>query len=488
MTNIFQIHKAHKLFIFSVLYWLFVYSSTLLEMFNVWFSSETYKHCLFILPIVLFLIYEKKEEISNIPFTFNWFFLVLLFIGQIVYLLADLSGINLISQLAAYGTIICLVGAVYGWQLFKFLIFPLCYLVLAIPMGEELVPLLQEVTADISVYLVQLVGIPVYSEGLYIYIPNGTFEVAEACAGIRFLIAMFAMGVLYAYMYYQSIKRRIVFIAISIILPILANGVRAFGIIYIGHVSDMEHATGADHLVYGWFFFALVLMLLIVIGRFWQEEFTAPKFNNAAKISKDYSINVVIIFVLITSLSLKPLYNKFMVGQHQLQTQVDNLHHKIKKQSKGNTTPSFGALFPTANSQYSAYIEAKNIKIELFSAEFLSDNNEQELINWANSFYDIDKMSLIDQKSITFTLNSKKISAQLLLLTTIQGKRKKLLYWYEVNTVNANSKLEIKMAQLKDKLAGGSGGGYAIATFYDDNYSISDVENTINLFYNSVVE
>ncbi|MDE2366364.1 MAG: EpsI family protein, partial [Betaproteobacteria bacterium] len=86
------------------------------------------------------------------------------------------------------------------------------------------------------------------------------------------LIASFTLGTLYAYLTYRSLARRLLFIALSVIVPIIANGVRAYLIVMTGHLSDMRLAVGIDHLIYGWIFFGVVMLLLFWIGSFWRED------------------------------------------------------------------------------------------------------------------------------------------------------------------------------------------------------------------------
>jgi len=90
--------------------------------------------------------------------------------------------------------------------------------------------------------------------------------VAEACAGLRFLIAAIAFGVFYALLNYRSPRRRAVFIAASIVVPIVANGFRALGIVVLGHILGSAEAAAADHVIYGWIFFSIVMLLLVVAG------------------------------------------------------------------------------------------------------------------------------------------------------------------------------------------------------------------------------
>src|SRR6185437_3753513 len=103
----------------------------------------------------------------------------------------------------------------------------------------------------------QLAGIPVFGDGTIIEIPAGTFVVAEACAGLRFLVASVSFGIFYAVLVYRSLSRRVMFIAVSFVLPVIANGFRAFGIVYLAHLSGSAAAVEADHVIYGWGFFAV---------------------------------------------------------------------------------------------------------------------------------------------------------------------------------------------------------------------------------------
>ena len=95
---------------------------------------------------------------------------------------------------------------------------------------------------------------------------------AEACSGVRYLIASFTLGCLYANLTYRSTRRRILFVLLSIVVPIVANGIRAYLIVMLGHLSGMTLAVGVDHVIYGWLFFGLVMFLTYWIGSFWRED------------------------------------------------------------------------------------------------------------------------------------------------------------------------------------------------------------------------
>jgi EpsI family protein len=125
-------------------------------------------------------------------------------------------------------------------------------------------------------------GIPVLRDGSNFSIPSGNWSVVEACSGVRYLISSFTLGCLYAYLTYRSTGRRLLFVLLSIVVPIVANGARAYMIVMLGHLSGMKLAVGVDHLLYGWIFFALVIFLMFWIGSYWREDGPAPAALTAA--------------------------------------------------------------------------------------------------------------------------------------------------------------------------------------------------------------
>ncbi len=170
--------------------------------------------------------------------------------------------------------VLCL--AMLGPRLFRAVLGPLLYLYFLVPFGEFLTPRLQDITAWFIAIGVGFLGFPAYIDGYIIEIPEGVFYVAEACAGLRFLIASIAFGALYAILMYRSPVRRAAFVAVSIAVPIVANGIRALGIVWLGHVMGSAEAAAADHLVYGWLFFSFVILLLTFLGLPFRED-TLPE-------------------------------------------------------------------------------------------------------------------------------------------------------------------------------------------------------------------
>jgi exosortase len=159
---------------------------------------------------------------------------------------------------------------------------PLAYLVFLVPFGAFLVPALQDFTAGFVGVGLDLLDIPHAVTATMIEIPEGRFTVEEACAGLRFLIAAIAFGALYACVIYTGPWRRAAFIAVCTVVPILANGLRALGIVLLGHLRGSAAAGAVDHIVYGWLFFTLVIGLLLLLGLPFRQA-PAPPVPRAAR-------------------------------------------------------------------------------------------------------------------------------------------------------------------------------------------------------------
>ena len=171
-----------------------------------------------------------------------------------------------LPQFAVMAMIPLSIWAIFGTATLRALAYPLAFLFFAVPFGEFLMPRLIDWTADFTVLAIRASGVPIFREGNSFLIPSGRWSVVEACSGLRYLIASVMVGVLFAYLSYRSAWRRALFILASIAVPIVANWLRAYMIVMLGHLSGNRIAVGVDHLIYGWIFFGLVMALLFLVG------------------------------------------------------------------------------------------------------------------------------------------------------------------------------------------------------------------------------
>ena len=320
----------------------FFYQSTALSAIAIWERSETFAHGYIIFPISAYLIWTKRKLLSNIEPQPDIRGLILLTVLGFGWLFAEAGNVTVVSQYCLVAMIPVAVWTLLGCQLTRNIAFPLGFLFFAVPAGELLIPHMMEFTADFVVVALQLTGIPVFREGTFFTIPSGQWSVVEGCSGLRYLIASFTLGTLYAYLTYRSTSRRMIFSALSLIVPIIANGLRAYMIVMIAHLSDMKLALGVDHLIYGWVFFGIVMTLLFWIGTFWREDHNeimldTDKFSTSKlSFSTPKSIFVLASLSIVIFASLWPAYanyldNRIINTKGLTLVLPDNMHGWIKQ-------------------------------------------------------------------------------------------------------------------------------------------------------------
>ena len=243
------------------------------EMFHQWWNIDTYNHILLIPFIIAWLFILRSEEAAKLE-PKPWLpGLGLVAAALCLWLTGRATGINLFAHAGAVGALQGAFVAVMGLRVSLFYALPLAFIAFVVPFGDEIIAPLQSITAAIAIELTHASGVPTVVDGIYIETPVGLFIVAEACSGVKFLIAMVTLAVLVCFTRFESWIRRAVFMLASIIIPVLANGVRAWGTIYIAQSQGVEFAAGFDHIFYGWIFFAIVVVILLAAAwRFFERE------------------------------------------------------------------------------------------------------------------------------------------------------------------------------------------------------------------------
>lgn len=241
---------------------------------QVWIVSPTYSHCFLVLPIVAWLIWEKLPVLRTMEPAVAPRFLVLVPFLVLLWWLGELSTINEVRQYAIVALIQVMIVTLLGPRVVRVIWFPVFFLLFLVPTGEYLItPMQQFATRFVDISL-NLLKIPHYTEGTTFELTNGRFEIAEACAGLRFLIATVTLGVLFSYLTYRNPVKIGLFMIATVVVPLIGNGLRCVGIILLAHFTNNEFGAGADHIVYGWGFNLAILLFLMVIGARFRDPMT----------------------------------------------------------------------------------------------------------------------------------------------------------------------------------------------------------------------
>ncbi len=252
-----------------------IYSETATSILLTWESSQAYNHGYLIVPISLALLWRKRRELACIaprPDSIGFF---LVGLAGACWLVAMAGQVQILKQYSMVAMIFATVVALAGRRAAAAMAFPLAFLLFTVPFGEGFIPRLMDWTADVTVAALRITGIPVFREGTFFTIPSGRWSVIEACSGLRYLIAAVTVGTLFAYLNYRSWRKRAAFMLASIVVPIIANFARAYVLVMTGHLSNMRYGVGADHILFGWFFFGVIFAVLIWLASMWSDPVPA---------------------------------------------------------------------------------------------------------------------------------------------------------------------------------------------------------------------
>ena len=415
-----------------------IYYQTTWSMVATWNRSETYAHGFLILPFSIYMIWTRRQQLIQLDHQPNFLAILALCGIGFIWLVATLASVQIVTQYMLVTMIPIIVWAILGNRILIATSFPLAYLFFAVPFGDVLIPPLIDFTADFTVSALQLTGIPVFREGTFFSLPSGNWSVVEACSGLRYLIASVTLGTLYAYLTYYSFKRRIIFILLSIIVPIIANGIRAYLIVMTGHLSGMTLAVGVDHLIYGWIFFGLVMLLLFWIGSFWRED-DNKEINNAtpaikSRVKTSTSTSLTKTLLMAGTVSVIAFIWPMSASHFDKQTTLNTTHKiTINNPSRNWVISSYPItdwepVYVGSPSKLYKHFKNNDKTLSLFVTYYHNQQQGNELISFGNVLVTEDDpiWRNINETTHTVVINSQEISIR---QSMIQSPSSKLLVW-----------------------------------------------------------
>jgi len=257
----------------------FLYKDIFVALVKQWWDDPDFSHGFVVPLIAAWLVWQRKEIVERLPLKPSWWgFGVML--GAVGILLLGIFGAELFLSRSSF--IFLLAGLVIffaGWAQFRALIFPWAFLFLMVPiptilMNTVTLPL-QFLASDLATALLRLVGVPVLREGNVIQLPTMSLEVVEACSGIRSLVSLITLAVVYSYLLEKNKWIRVVLVASALPIAIAANGLRIMGTGLTGIYWSPDKAQGFFHEFSGWVIF--VLSLLMLLGLHWLIGFVAAR-------------------------------------------------------------------------------------------------------------------------------------------------------------------------------------------------------------------
>jgi exosortase A len=433
---------------------LLMFRHDVVDLADLYWTNTTFGHCLFIAPVIGWLVWIRRSELAQLT-PQSWApGLILVAAGGFGWLLGDASGVALARHL---GLVMMLQGAVLttlGPNVAHGLLFPMAYALFLVPFGDFLEPPLQRITVWITMHLLHLVGVAATVDGVLITAGDKYFEVAEACSGSKFVIAMIAYGVLVANLCYTGWPRRFAFMAMAIVVPVIANGLRAFGTIYAAVLTSVEQATGFDHIVYGWVFFGLVMAAVLAIGWKWFDRAPdAPAFDPATlqgpiRWKLDLAVAA---FLVLAAAAVFPGWSSAIASRAQVLPRHIDLPQvagwtRAPVSARAPWTPSY----PGADHQlFGRYVDADGNTADVAIAVYGSQREGRELVGFGIGVLQQDdrwvKIKDLD------ALNG----GDVVLITAAGPVERQVATWYRVGNLTTASEKIVKLETLKAKMLGG---------------------------------
>lgn len=459
---------------------LLAYRGTAVAMFDIWMRSETFTHCIVVPPIVAWLIWRKRGELA--PLQPRPMPLMLLPLAGLALLwwVGHIVNVAAATHLALVAMLVAVVPLVLGWQTTRTLAFPLAFMFFAVPIGEFMTPTLMHWTAEALVAGLRMTGIPVYQEGQHLVIPSGRWAVVEACSGVRYLMATFMVGSLFAYLNYSSTRKRLIFVAVSLVLPILANWVRAYVIVMLGHLSNNQIATGVDHLVYGWVFFGVVILALFFIGARWADpdglEADAAAAGRAARSRAESAAGVWQVGA-VAALAAAVVVWPAWLAHHQARSALAQPQVRLVLpatlgawQSAELQAQDWTPNFPSATVRQARLYVAPQGQVAVHIAYYRGQTDEVKLVSSTNGFVTESPWHVVSDGAASVQTGGRPVHWRQAVLTTVDGAsmsgttRPQLTVWrlYWLGGPVTQSDVRAKLLQAWGALRGEPDDGAAI--------------------------
>ncbi len=234
-----------------------------------WSTSEDYAHAFFIVPIISYIIWQKRDVLTKNKSSVLGLILVFLSIaGYLVSLHIRVPSVMIITTVAF--SISCLIY-IGGINILKDLAIPILLMILIIPIPLQILTVvtgkLQLWVSDVSADIIQLFSIPVYKEGNVLYLFNKTFQVVDACSGIRSLISMTTLSLVISYFTFTRKHLMTMLFIFSIPIALFINLVRVSGMVMVFHYFNLDITDGNPHTIAGLLLFTFGLLLLFAFQR-----------------------------------------------------------------------------------------------------------------------------------------------------------------------------------------------------------------------------
>ena len=240
-----------------------------------WWQDPNFSHGFFVPLFSGFLLWQDRARLANLPRRPSWWGLPIMLFSLAVVIVGVLGAELFLSRISLLILIAGLVIFFLGWNYFRAVLFPWAFLILMVPIPvilfNQITFPLQMFASKMSSTVLPLFGVPVLREGNVIVLPAMPLEVAEACSGIRSLLSLTTLAIIYGSLLETRTSIRIVLALASVPIAVAANSLRILGTGLLVQYWDPDKAEGFFHAFSGWLIFVVSLGMLFLLHQLLQR-------------------------------------------------------------------------------------------------------------------------------------------------------------------------------------------------------------------------
>ena len=250
---------------------LLVYWQVLTGLVDAWNTDDNYSHGFFIVPLAAYFAWERRHAFAAAPVRPSSFGLVVV-AGSLVMLVGGLLGAELfLSRVSIIGAVAGSLLFLFGWQRLRVVLFPVAFMLLMVPLPalifNQIAFPLQLLASHVGERSINALDIPILREGNVLILANAKLEVAEACSGIRSLVSLFTLGIVFGYFVDRRPWVRTAIALSAIPVAILANGLRVASAGVAAHYYGTAGVEGLFHEFSGWVVFIVAFVMMLGLQR-----------------------------------------------------------------------------------------------------------------------------------------------------------------------------------------------------------------------------
>ena len=423
---------------------LVVYWQSFSRMASMW-SLGAYQHGWLVYPVALLVLWRKRHELESVPLQGSWLGVAASVLVVFLWIVARAVSVQAVEFASATLLILTTFWAVAGTRAMQKVAFPLALLLTAVPAYEFLIKPLMEATADVATALLYLSGTPVYRDGLFLTLPGGSFEVAKVCSGLRYVLAGTMASLAYAYVAYAGVWKRVLFVAIAAATLALANGLRAFIVMYVASATQMRIFVGEDHVTFGLVLFAVVFFVLIVIGERYADRDPDVDDHDHPGAGAKGGISTVTVAVILLVVAAGPAFEYAKAHQPvQIANPVD-LPELPGCRGPGAWDSDWSPDYRGADYQVRGSFACRDYRTSVYVASYAYQEQDKELINSRNRVWPYAWRQHVDEANVSLALHSGSVEIREAFVQA-PDRRVLIWYWYQVGDSLFVSEPEVKLA------------------------------------------